>query len=240
MNATELQLGTWLSFGSPSIAELVALCGFDWALLDLEHGCESEAALPGQMRALRHSQTKAIVRVGALNQDVIGRVLDWGAHGIMVPHVNTVQDAFQCVRAANYPPLGRRGYSRTVAACEYGLQSPEEKTTGPVVIAQIESLEAVEHADEIAAVSGIHALFVGPTDLHFDLQVHHSARTYEECLRRVVKAAKEHRKAAGILARDAAEVASLRALGFNWLALDSDVSLLRKSYQNLLSLAEAH
>jgi len=235
MNSSETRLGTWLSFGSPAVAELAAMCGFDWVLLDLEHGCESEAALPNQMRALRSTATKAIVRVGAPNQDVIGRVLDWGAHGIMVPHVNSVQDAFQCVRAANYPPLGRRGYSRTVPAYDYGLQPPDEKSIPPVVIAQIETLEAVEHADEIAAVSGIHALFVGPADLTFDLKVHHSARTYEECLKRVVKAAKDHQKAAGILVRDTADFANLKALGFNWLALDSDIGLLRKSYQSLLS-----
>lgn len=240
MNASEMRLGTWLSFGSPAIAELAAMSGFDWVLLDLEHGCESEAALPNQMRALRSTATKAIVRVGAPNQDVIGRVLDWGAHGIMVPHVNSVQDAFQCVRAANYPPLGRRGYSRTVPAYDYGLQPPGEKTPAPVVIAQIETIEAVEHAEEIAAVSGIHALFVGPADLTFDLKVHHSARTYDECLRRVVKAAKDHHKAAGILVRDVEDFANLKAMGFNWLALDSDVGLLRKGYQTLLKATREH
>ncbi len=65
MNASEELLGTWLSFGSPAVAELAAMCGFDWVLLDLEHGCEPEAALPGQMRALRSTRTRAIVRVGA-------------------------------------------------------------------------------------------------------------------------------------------------------------------------------
>lgn len=237
MNESEVKVGTWLSIGSPAIAELAAMCGFDWVLLDLEHGCESEAALPNQMRALRSTKTKAIVRVGAPNQDVIGRVLDWGAHGIMVPHVNSVQDAFQCVRAANYPPLGRRGYSRTVPTYDYGLKPPSEETKPPMIIAQIETLEAVEHADEIAAVSGIHALFVGPADLTFDLKVHHSARSYEECLKRVVKAAKDHHKAAGILVRDVADFATLAEMGFNWLALDSDVGLLRKGYQSLLKTA---
>lgn len=237
MNESEVKVGTWLSIGSPAIAELAAMCGFDWALLDLEHGCESEAALPNQMRALRSTKTKAIVRVGAPNQDVIGRVLDWGAHGIMVPHVNSVQDAFQCVRAANYPPLGRRGYSRTVPAYDYGLKPPDEGTKQPMIIAQIETLEGVEHAEEIAAVSGIHALFVGPADLTFDLKVHHSARSYEECLKRVVKAAKDHHKAAGILVRDVADFATLAEMGFNWLALDSDLGLLRKGYQSLLKTA---
>ena len=93
MNSPTLRLGTWLSIGSPAIAELAGLCGFDWVLLDLEHGCETEAALPNQIRALRGSHTQAIVRVGAPHPDLISRVLDWGANGIMVPHVNSAAQA---------------------------------------------------------------------------------------------------------------------------------------------------
>ena len=89
----EASIGTWLSVGSPVIAEVAALCGFDWVLLDLEHGSAPEAAIPDQLRALRGSQTKGIVRVGAPHPDLIARVLDWGADGVMVPHVNSVAEA---------------------------------------------------------------------------------------------------------------------------------------------------
>jgi len=193
--------------------------------------------LPNQLRALRSTPAKAIVRVGAPHHDVVGRVLDWGAHGIMVPHVNSVHDAFQCVRAANYPPVGRRGYSRTVPAHAYGLRPPNEDTKAPMIIAQIETLEGVEHADEIAAVSGIHALFVGPADLTYDLKVHHSARSFEECLKRVVKAARDHGKAAGILVRDTSDFPGLAQMGFNWLAMDSDLSLVREGFLRNLEKA---
>lgn len=232
-------IGTWLSLGSPVVAELAAECGFDWVLLDLEHGCESEAELPNQLRALRNSNTTVIVRVGAPHPDLIGRVLDWGADGIMVPHVNSVHDAFQCIRAAHYPPHGHRGYSRTVRAYGYGLRPPNDHPKLPLIIAQIETLHGVEHAAEIAAVKGIDALFVGPADLNFDLKAHHSARSYEECLTRVTKAASEHHKASGILVRQASDLPEMKALGFSWLALSSDLSLLREAFVSQLKLGRA-
>src|SRR5262245_8233294 len=121
----KLHVGTWLSIGSPVIAELAAESGFDWLLFDLEHGCAPEAWLFAQLQALRGTNVAAIVRVGALHADLIGRVLDWGADGIMVPRISSVADAEACVQAANYPPRGRRGFSRTVRATNYGLRSPE-------------------------------------------------------------------------------------------------------------------
>ncbi len=239
MNEFPLRVGTWLSVGSPVIAELAAECGFDWVLLDLEHGCESESMLPGQLRALRGFNTQAIVRVGGPNPDLVGRVLDWGACGIMVPHVNTVHDAFQCIRAAHYPPQGRRGFSRTVRAYGYGLRPPGDEPTPPMIIAQIETREGVEHAYEIAAVSGIDALFVGPADLNFDLKALHSTRTYDECLAMVVKAATDHKKPCGILVRDTEDIAKMKALGFTWIAVGSDLSLMREGFLHHLKAARA-
>jgi 2-dehydro-3-deoxyglucarate aldolase/4-hydroxy-2-oxoheptanedioate aldolase len=239
MNDSTTRIGTWLSVGSPVIAELAAECGFDWVLLDLEHGCDSEAALPSQLRALRGFNTQSIVRVGGPNPDLIGRVLDWGASGIMVPHVNTVHDAFQVLKAAQYPPQGRRGYSRTVRAYGYGLRPLGDHPTPPTIIAQIETLEGVEHAYEIAAVAGISALFVGPADLNFDLKAHHSARTYDECLQKVAKAAHDHNKPCGILVRSPDDLPKMKALGYTWLAVDSDLSLLREGFSRNLIAARA-
>jgi 2-dehydro-3-deoxyglucarate aldolase/4-hydroxy-2-oxoheptanedioate aldolase len=117
------RIGTWLSFGSPAIAELAALAGFHWVLLDLEHGCATDAAIPDQLRAMRGTPTEAIVRVGAPHPDLIGRLLDWGAHGLMVPHVDTPEQAEAIVRATRYTPRGHRGVSRTVRSTGYGLRS---------------------------------------------------------------------------------------------------------------------
>ncbi len=229
-------LGTFLSIGSPIIAELAALSGFDWVLIDLEHGNASETFLQDQLRALRGSKTHGIVRVGGPQADLIARVLDWGAHGIMVPHVCSAGAAEAIVQAAHYAPRGRRGYSRTVRAHEFGLR-PAEQTPAPIIMAQIESMDGVKHAAEIARVDGIDVLFVGPADLQHDL-THRAAEApgdFSECLRIVVEAAIGEEKQAGILTRDLAGVRQYLEQGFTHLAIDSDLSLLRNAYRQVLS-----
>ncbi len=232
------QLGTWLSIGSPVIAELAAESGFDWLLFDLEHGCGSEAALLGQLQALRGSNAAAIVRVGAPHADLIGRVLDWGADGIMIPHVSTVAEAEACVRALRYPPHGTRGFSRSVRAYGYGLHPPDAASLPqPVLFTQIENIEAVENARAIAAVDGVDVLFVGPADLQFDLRARapSATRDFAGCLQHVAQAAAEAGKACGILVRDRAELPRLRELGFTHLAIDSDLGVLRAGYQRIVA-----
>jgi len=230
------KIGTWLSVGSPAIAELAALCGFDWVLIDLEHGSAPENAVLEQLRALRGTPTKGIVRVPAPHADLIARMLDWGADGIMVPHVNSAREAESIVEAASYPPVGNRGFSRTVRGHQYGLRAPEA-TPLPLIIAQIETREAVGVAKEIASVNGIDVLFIGPADLQLDLKVRPQSEplSYSECLNRVINASKSAGKSAGILLRDAAALREHLDLGFSHIAVDGDLSILRKAYQAILS-----
>ena len=242
MTSSTQHIGTWLSLGSPAVAELATLCGFDWVLLDLEHGSESEAALPNQLRALRGGQTQGIVRVGAPHADLIARVLDWGAQGIMVPHVNTASEAEAIVQAACYAPRGRRGYSRTVRAYDYGLQSASAEAFKPIIMAQIETVEGVKNAASIAAVDGIDVLFVGPADLQFDL-THgrdNTANDFAQCLVQVVHAAKTQAKSAGILIRDLSDLQRHSDIGFNCIAIDSDIAIIRKAYQATLAQVAGH
>lgn len=232
------RIGTWLSIGSPVVAELAGACGFDWVLLDLEHGCESEAALPNQLRALRGSTTRAIVRVGAPHTDLISRVLDWGAHGIMVPQVNSAEEAETIVQAAHYAPRGHRGFSRTVRTYDYGLNPPGNIPPSPIILAQIETIQGIENSKAIAAISGIDVLFVGPADLGHDLKVRQSSLNYDDCLRTVAAAAREQGKECGILVRQSADILKMRDIGFTWLAIDSDLSLLREGYLKILQSAK--
>lgn len=230
----DIQLGTWLSIGSPVIAELAGLAGFDWVLLDLEHGCASEASIPDQLRALRGTGTKGIIRVSAPAPDQIARVLDWGADGIMVPRVECAAAADSIVRFACHAPLGRRGFSRTVRATDYGLKGHPEK---PIIMVQIESLAGVGSAEAIAAVEGVDVLFVGPADLRHDIEHNPFGESpgYEECLDVVLAAARSKGKEAGILMRDAADVSAHVNRGFTRIAVDSDLAILRKAYQALVS-----
>src|SRR5690606_14199824 len=115
----------------------------------------------------RGTATAGVVRVGAPHPDLVQRVLDRGAEGIMVPRVGTREQAEACVQTAHYPPRGRRGYSRSTRPYRYGLEV--RQLPPPVVMAQIETWEGVENAEAIAAVDGVDVLFAGPADLNFDL-----------------------------------------------------------------------
>jgi 2-keto-3-deoxy-L-rhamnonate aldolase RhmA len=241
MNPPTSKLGTFLSLGSASLAELCADLGMDWVLIDLEHGCQSESSLPEQLRALRGSQTLGVVRVANLEDGLIGRALDWGAAGIMLSHVDDAAKAEALVQRACYPPRGQRGVSRTVRAHAHGLRLPADFSAlpAPFLLAQIESLEGVRAAAQIAAVEGIDSLFVGPADLSHSLSLQPRAPSYESCLDEVINAANEHGKGWGILARQGDDLANLRARQPRWLALDSDLSLLREAWRGRLSVLRA-
>jgi 2-dehydro-3-deoxyglucarate aldolase/4-hydroxy-2-oxoheptanedioate aldolase len=237
---TRLTLGTWLSVGSPVIAELAAVCGIDWVLLDLEHGCGSDADVPDQLRALRGGPTRGIVRVPGDRPDLVARVLDQGADGVMVPHVDRAEQAEQLVRAASYPPRGQRGVSRTVRAHDYGLR-PLDGRPAPMLIAQIETLAAVDQAAAIAGVDGIDMLFVGPADLQHDLAVRQptAGAGFEDCLDRVVAAARAAGKAAGILVREPGDLPRRAEQGFSFVAVESDVAILRNAFRGLAELGQS-
>lgn len=230
-HSSGLRLGTWLQTGSPIVAELADLSGFDWLLIDLEHGCGTEAAVLPQIQVIRHAA--AIVRVGAPHPDLIARSLDWGAAGIMVPMVSTAEKATACVRAMCYPPRGDRGLAGMVRAFDYGLHREMPK---PVFYAQIETIEGVENARAIAAVDGVDVLFIGPMDLKLNLQSHpeRAQLDYAACLREVAAAARESGKACGLLCRQTDDFDELQALGFTHLAIETDITLLRESYRNVI------
>lgn len=229
--SSDLQLGTWLQTGSPIVAELADLSGFDWLLIDLEHGCGTEAAVLSQIQVIRHAA--AIVRVGAPHPELIARSLDWGAAGIMVPMVSTAEKAAACVRAMRYPPRGDRGLAGMVRAYDYGLH---REMPQPVFYAQIETIEGVENARAIAAVDGVDVLFIGPMDLKLQLQSYpdRTHLDFAASLREVASAAREAGKACGLLCRQTDDFSELQALGFTHLAIETDITLLRESYRNVI------
>ncbi|TLD70691.1 2-dehydro-3-deoxyglucarate aldolase [Phragmitibacter flavus] len=227
------QFGTWLQTGSPIIAELADVSGFDWLLIDLEHGCGTDASVLPQLQVIRRAS--AIVRVSAPHPDQIARALDWGAAGIMVPMVSTVEKAEACVRSMYHPPRGNRGLARMVRAYQFGLES---ETPPPLFFAQIESIEGVENARAIAEVDGVDVLFVGPMDLQHNLDAfpHNTTRDYAACLREVAAAAASAGKACGLLLRPVDDASVLQDLGFTYMASGTDITFLRDSYRKVLEL----
>lgn len=227
----QLQIGTWLQTGSSVIAELADASGFDWLLIDLEHGCGAEDTVLPQLQTIRRAAP--IVRVGAPHPDRISRALDWGAAGIMVPMVSTVEKAKACVRAMHFPPRGDRGLARMVRAFNYGL---EKDTTSPVFFAQIETVEGVENARAIAAVEGVDVLFIGPMDLKLNIESNPqpATRDYAASLQEVADAAKSAGKACGLLLQRSDDAVALQALGFTHLAIETDITVMRDGYRQLL------
>jgi len=231
-----LQLGTWISAGSPAITEMVSGMGFDWLLLDLEHGFMQESDLLANIQAVR-GDVKIIVRISDFRPGFIARVLDWGAHGIMMPHVSSADQAAAIVDAMRYPPFGSRGYSSTSRSFDYGRSAPKDIRAWepPLFLAQIENHKGVIHAEEIAAVEGVDMLFVGPRDLALDLSVTEGAMPYDHALEMVLAATKKTGKQAGILHSPEEDSAAVRAAGFECLAMASDMAVLRAGFENIIA-----
>jgi 2-dehydro-3-deoxyglucarate aldolase/4-hydroxy-2-oxoheptanedioate aldolase len=224
--------GSWISTGSATVAEIAALSGLDWLLIDLEHGCLTESSLLEILRAISGHNVATVVRVPTHEAGLIGRVLDWGAHAIMVPYVETAEQAAAIVGAMQYPPAGSRGYSSSTRACSYGFVN-SDSVARLLLFAQIESAEGVRNAESIAEVEGVDVLFVGPADLRMSLSATPAAPSFEEALEKVVKAARSREKSAGILIKDRDQAESLRQQGFTKIAVGTDVSFLRACFGSI-------
>ena len=178
-------MGSFISTGYPVNTELMGIAGFDFLIIDLEHGMGSERDILHQLYALQNTKAIPVVRVESHEKQRVHRLLDLGAQGIMFPRVNNADEARACVAAMRYPPDGVRGVATIVRAAGYGTHYNDyrvESKTTLLPIIQIESAEAVKNVEKIAAVEGIGVLFVGPMDLSTSLGIfrqydHHSSST---------------------------------------------------------------
>ncbi len=239
--ASQVMAGTFLNLGSAAAIEIAAGLGFDWLLLDLEHGSGSWADLRPLLLAAQGSTAAPIVRVRSLDGDDVKFVMDSGAAGIMFPYVANAEEAARAVRLVKYPPVGVRGVAQVIRATDYGrnwqkyLAEANEKSC---VIVQIETPEAVGEAESMAAVEGVDVLFVGPMDLSVNMG-HPGDFTqplFLQHLQTVVKACQKHGKVAGILSRPEL-VEQHKTLGFRFVALGSDASAIAQGMtQNLAAL----
>ena len=219
--------GTFLNLGSPLTAEIAGLAGFDWLLLDHEHGPGSDSTLLHQLQAVAATPAYGVVRIAANEAPRFKRTLDAGAHGIMVPYVSSAEEARSAVAALRYPPRGIRGVSKMNRAAAFGVDFDAYFAHAHewlVTMLQIETTEALARVDEIAAVDGADVLFVGPLDLSTNLGIsgNYSNPLFVDALKQVAAAARRHGKAAGILALDANHVSPWREYGYTVMALGSD------------------
>jgi 4-hydroxy-2-oxoheptanedioate aldolase len=212
LGAGETLVGAFLNLGSAVAAEVCAHAGFDWLLFDLEHGAGTEAELIPTLQAIGGS-CAALVRVEANERPRFARALDSGAHGVMVPRVDSADDARHAVSCMRYPPRGVRGIASMNRGKGWGFGADDADA---LCVIQIETRGAVEEAREIAATDGVDVLFVGPSDLGAALG------TTELPFEDVIAACYAAGKAAGIMTRTREDAERAIAQGFRFVAVGSD------------------
>ena len=233
--------GCWLNLGSSLTAEIVGQAGFDWVLIDLEHGSGNEKDALLQLQALQASSTGAIIRVESNDKRRIQRALDMGAEGIMCPQIETPADAEKVIDGLYYAPDGKRGVAKMVRATSFGKNFDSYRTKSKeniLGVIQIETTEALNHLDEIAALEGVDVLFVGPSDLSMSLgifgQLDHPK--YISALKAIIAAANKAGKAVGILLFNPDDYKTYYDMGIRLIACGSDATFVS---QGSLKMAES-
>jgi len=233
MKRGEVAIGTTISIGHPDIAETLGDIGYDWILIDTEHAPLEVGTVQVLLQAMRGSKSVPIVRVAWNDMVMIKRALDIGAHGIIVPWVNSKEEAERAVQAIKYPPVGLRGYGPRRASlidADYVATANDELILG----VQIETKKAIENLDEILSVEGIDAAVIGPADLSLSLGMlmQFDNPKFNGALDKVVAAARKHKVAAGFLATDNVERRVKQ--GFTWLNVSADLGFLKSGARQTL------
>lgn len=226
----ETIIGTNVPFGAPSLVELLGYAGLHWVLIDCEHGPMSEDEVLHMVRAAEVAGITPIVRPPANVDYLVARYLDLGAQGVLIPHVESKQDAEAAVRAARFPPLGRRGLGRTRWA-RYGAGGADRDliaraNAGVMVIALIESQAGIERLPEMLEVEGIDVVHIGPGDLSLELG---APGDWENpalvaAIERIIDTAVAAGRVVGCEARNLDHARQLqargvRSIGMNWRSL---------------------
>lgn len=225
----EVTLGAWCMIPEPLTAEALGHAGFDWVLVDMQHGgMDYETAL-NMIRAIDTTPASPIVRVPWNDPGIIGRALDAGALGIIIPMIQTPGDAKRAVDACLYPPLGRRSFGPVRVGMRDGPRYFIDANERIAVIPMIETPEALANVEEIAAVPGVDALFVGPFDLSIALGLppgdNDGKPAFDAAIAKVSAAASAAKIATAVLSN--ATVAPLRIeQGFRMISTTTDINAL--------------
>jgi len=233
------QIGLWVSLSSPYAAEAVAPAGYDWALLDMEHSPNELTSLLGQLQAYSAWPTTPIVRPDWNDMVKIKRLLDIGVPGLLLPMVETLDEARAAVAATRYPPNGNRGVAGIMRANHFGRVSDYyaevEKQTA--VLIQLETVQAVENAVSYGDIDGVDGIFFGPADIGADMGLLGNPMNPEvwKLIRPAARKLMERGMPVGTLVSDPAFAAELLNDGFSFVACGSDSGLLAKGADNLLA-----
>lgn len=245
--AGQPQVGTWLSFGDVLAARLMARVGFPWLTVDLEHSPIDWHTASLMFAVIADSGCVPLARVPRGDHDLIKRVLDGGAMGIVVPMVNTVQEAKEAIAAAKYPPAGNRSIGGSIPALNYQATAGEyyqHANDEVLVILQTESPEGVANAEEIYQLPGIDAIFVGPNDLFWQMKGPDGAapepEQFEAMLQRILETGKKFGTPVGLHTASVTEAKRRIDEGWQFVAVQSELKMMIEKAQEHVAALGMH
>lgn len=238
--------GSWITIGSPVVAEIMAKAGFDWLVVDMEHSAITLDLAQNLIQVIELNGVPPLVRVGHNQPNLIKRVMDAGAHGVIVPMVNSRAEAEQAVASVKYPPDGFRGVglARAQGYGESFEQYRKWNQENSVVIVQVEHIRAVENLEEILAVPGVDGFLVGPYDLSGSLGVpgQFDHELVVGALQRVMETSRKLGALAGyhVISPEAEAYEAKRREGYAFLAFSLDILFLGRTCRGALQEIQKH
>lgn len=228
-----LQVGLWSTLCSNIGAEIIAHSGFDWILLDTEHSPNELPGLVQQLQAMGRGTATPVVRAAWNDPVLIKRILDIGAQSVLLPYVQTAQEAERAVQSVRYPPKGIRGVSAGSRSSQYGrVKDYQQRADAEIcLLVQVETRAALDQLEAIAAVEGVDGVFIGPADLAASLghlgEPQHSE--VQAALKDAAARLKRVGKAAGILTVVEADARRYIEWGYTFVAVGTDTTLLARN-----------
>lgn len=243
LEAGEIVFGSFVKLDAPAIVELYGIAGFDFVILDAEHGCYTHAGLENMIRTCERMGMSSVIRTPDAGEANILHVLDSGASGIQVPSLKSAADVREVIRMAKYWPLGERGSARACRAAAYGTLPDYEQRANreTLVCVHVENKEMVEDIEALCAVDELDVLFIGPGDLSASLG-HPGDAAHPDvvaAIDRVIEVA-AGRKHIGTVVANAAQLESYVARGVHYIAWLSELGMLRAALNNAASNFKAY
>ena len=236
----KLSIGSWIQIADASVAEIIGQMGFDWVAIDMEHGSISVSQLPDIFRALELGNTLPLVRIAQQNEKECKQALDSGAAGIIIPMINDKESLENIISYCKWPPSGKRGISFSRANLfghRFNLYKKEAQS--PLIVAMIESLEAIKNLDTILSVKGLDAIFIGPYDLSASMGItgKFSDQRFKKVTKKILKLSKKYDVPAGIhiVEPTKKEVNNVIKGGYQFIACAIDSVMIRNAAKNYLS-----
>jgi 2-dehydro-3-deoxyglucarate aldolase len=236
----KLSLGSWITIGNPIIAEVMAKSGFEWLTIDMEHSVITLDIAQDLIRTIELNNCTPLVRVHENDPYLIKRVMDAGAHGVIVPMVCSKEDAEKAVAAVKYPPIGSRGIG-LARAQDYGFGFEEYKKwleKESIVIVQIEHIDAVKNLKEIITTKGVDAFIVGPYDISGSMGIpgEFNKKEFKNIIPQIMKISKKLKKTAGfhVVPADSKEVNKIINMGYRFVAISLDTLILGSLSKDLI------